>query len=183
MWPIYCKFYDQGYCSRKNDCAFLHAFEICESFSREDCSKMGCLKRHPKMCKFDFNCNKRAVCAFRHSNTSILYVPGEDKELKERNDNFLLLKYFMEAQGGSRAMKLSFFAKDGKVSANIEIQPCPNDKDTHPKNIERESTTETTQFTGSDTPCPCASPTPLYSNPSICFWCKGTVELGIANGT
>ena len=195
MFPRYCKFFDRGYCLRKNECAFLHAYEICKSLSREECGKKDCVKRHPKMCKFGFNC-KRAVCTFRHPNTSIRYVPGEDQDAKERNVNILLLKSFVEAQGGDRAVKLSFFAKGGKASAIMEMQLTKTNTEKNQTTIDSGSLTQSTlslpraptfgpfgtsaaafASASADNPCSCESPTPLYSNPSICFWCKGIVEL------
>ena len=197
MFPRYCKFFDRGYCLRKNECAFLHAYEICKSLSREECGKKDCVKRHPKMCKFGFNC-RRAVCAFRHPNTSIRYVPGEDQDAKEQNVNILLLKSFVDAQGGDRAVKLSFFAKDGKASAIMETLPTKKNTEKNQTTIDSASLTQSTlslprsptfgpfgtpaaafASASADNPCSCscALPTPLYSNPSICFWCKGIVEL------
>ena len=184
MCPRYCKFFDQGYCWRKKDCAFLHAYEICESLSREECGKKDCLKRHPKMCKFTSKC-KRAACTFRHTKTNVMYVPVEDQEPKEQNVNILLLKSFVEAQGGDRAVKLSFFAKDGKASAIMEMRPTTKNTKNQSKigggPLTQSSPSLPRAFdppfhTSADNPCSCASPTPLYSNPSICFWCNGIVE-------
>ena len=110
------------------------------------------------MCKFDFNCH-RPGCVFRHSNTSILYVPGEDKR-KEKNDNIDLLKYFIDAQGGGRTVKLSFFAKDGKASANIESQPSQNTINN--KNIETATSDETRQFVPTKPPQFASAKTPQF---------------------
>ena len=125
-----------------------------------------------------------------------MYVPGEDQEAKEQNVNILLLKSFVEAQGGDRAVKLSFFAKDGKASAIMEMQPTIKNTEKDQTTIDSRSLTQSTlslprapcfgafgtsasafASASADNPCSCASPTPLYSNPSICFWCNGIVEL------
>ena len=122
MWPRYCKFFDRGYCSREHDCPFVHHFEICESSSREECGRSQCMKRHPKLCKFDFNCNKRDTCAFRHTNSSVMYVPGGNQGVMELKDNLFLLKSFLKAQEAGREVKLTFFTKRGKARANMEIE-------------------------------------------------------------
>ena len=186
MRPRYCKFFDRGYCSRKNDCAFLHTSEICKSMTREECDDKQCMKRHPKMCKFGFDC-KRAVCTFRH--TSVMYVPGGDQAQREKNANLALLKSFIEAQGEDRAITLTFFTKDGKVSANMEFQPATKNMTGAQAIIDRGSSNSTSVISrafedsmpaSTSRSCSCSSPTSLYTNQNICFWCNGTVELNIA---
>lgn len=206
MWPRYCKFFDQGYCSRKTDCPFLHHFEICESSSREECDKSRCLKRHPKLCKFDFNCNKRGVCAFRHTNSSVMYVPGGGQGGMGLKDNFLLLKSFLKAHEGEREVKLSFFTKHGKAWANMEIELATEDTDI----VKNEPTINSSLVKNKakidnkeamspkaavytpinfETPihrsvkkdCYCVNPTPMFQDPSLCFWCYGFVKPDIAN--
>ena len=186
MSTRYCKFFDQGYCSRKNDCLFLHTHEICKSMTREECGDKQCMKRHPKMCKNDFNC-KRAVCTFRH--TSVMYVPGGDQAQWGKNACLFLLKSFIEGQVGDRAITLTFCAKDGKISANMEFHPPTKptadsqaiiDRGVSDSNSSVPRAFEDVVPTSASNPCSCSSPTPLYTNPSICFWCNGIVELNIA---
>ena len=44
-------------------------------------------------------------------------------ERKEENDNLLLLKSFLEGQEKTKVIKLTFFTRGGRTSANMEIDP------------------------------------------------------------
>ena len=118
----YCKFFDRGYCFREEKCLFFHSQEICESLSREECGKILCIKRHPKMCRFNLHCDRRGVCTFRHINSGFMYVPGGGHKKDEQSDYMLLFKIFHRAQEEGRQGELTFFTKHGRSTVNMEIE-------------------------------------------------------------
>ena len=122
MSTRYCKLFDSGYCPQQEDCQFFHAQGICESLSRGECDKILCMKRHPKMCKFGDRCNIGGACVFRHTPNSVMFVPGRVVEKKSRYDHIVLLESFQKAQEEGRESRLIFFTKDGRSTANMEIE-------------------------------------------------------------
>ena len=90
--------------------------------SRGECDKILCMKRHPKMCKFGDRCNIGGACAFRHTPNSVMFVPGRVVEKKSRYDHIVLLESFQKAQEEGRESRLIFFTKDGRSTANMEIE-------------------------------------------------------------
>ena len=64
----------------------------------------------------------RQACPFRHTGSSIMYVPGKSPKNKGQSDHILLLESFRSAQEKDRQCKLIFFTKEGRATANMEIE-------------------------------------------------------------
>ena len=135
MWPRYCKFFDQGFCGRGQTCPFIHSFEVCERLTREECAKKQCLKRHPKICKYDIVCKKRETCTFRHTTASVMYVSGGDFGKKRKSGSestkrkrgigaktFTLFETLNRVwlEGGNATLQISI--KAGEVQAQLAVE-------------------------------------------------------------
>ena len=58
-----CKYFNRGFCKLLNrGCKFNHPTEICEDW----CEKSGCIKRHPKTCRYGYRCKYGKNCAYFH---------------------------------------------------------------------------------------------------------------------
>ena len=59
-----CKFYNRGHCKYiLKGCKFFHPPETCANAA---CSDSNCQFRHPKTCKFQWNCNFATNCSYSH---------------------------------------------------------------------------------------------------------------------
>ena len=70
-----CKFQNSGFCKYKTKCHFKHVQDICYD---KKCEKTGCLKRHPKRCRYFY---LRSFCKFKEN---CKYSHGEEKICEER---------------------------------------------------------------------------------------------------
>ena len=61
-----CKYNNTGYCKFGKECKFLHPTEVCEG----GCETKKCKKRHPKMCRYQNYCKRKATCAYKHTTNS-----------------------------------------------------------------------------------------------------------------
>ena len=79
---IKCRYYNQGYCKKKNNCKYLHQNIDCE----EDCSSATCTNRHRIQCKNGDNCYyySKNICEFLHDNMIQTIKVG----IKAENRNF-----------------------------------------------------------------------------------------------
>ena len=82
-----CRYFNQGYCKKKNNCQYLHPIKDCE----EDCSSSKCPHRHWIQCTNGDMCYYNSInsCEFKHDNM-IKIIKGKFKEeninLKARID-------------------------------------------------------------------------------------------------
>ena len=76
-----CRYFNQGYCKKKNNCKYIHPTDDCE----EDCSNSKCPLRHRIICLNGDDCyyNGLNECEFRHDNI----VQTIKANFKEQNRN------------------------------------------------------------------------------------------------
>ena len=77
-----CRYYNQGYCKKKNNCKYIHIDIDCE----EDCSLSTCTKRHRIQCKDGNECYyfSKDNCEFLHNNM----IKKIKENIKDENRNF-----------------------------------------------------------------------------------------------
>ena len=73
-----CYFNNRGYCRHRDQCHFRHFSEIC---GNRVCKDKECQARHPRICKYDQNCNflKKGICAYKH----VTLVHDDDRKYEE----------------------------------------------------------------------------------------------------
>ena len=67
-----CKYWNKGFCKRKENCLYEHIQEDCETHKRfEDCNNKECKKRHRKTCRdwLREGCRRKGDCAYLHQYT------------------------------------------------------------------------------------------------------------------
>ena len=176
MPPAYCRFFDRGHCNRDDNCPFFHALQICKNGTRDQCSNT-CMKRHPKKCKYDITCKDKDNCPFRHSNSSVTYVPGSEFEnIAEVGDEHTvsLWKIFRQIAEGGGSAKLTFITLKSKTKAQLEVDICSTDaagENTARSNSPTEIGSSEMSFEAT-APCSCDSPYPRHPDSSYCFWCQ-----------
>ena len=61
-----CAFHNKGYC-REQNCPFFHADLICQIYKLSGkCWKQNCRLRHPKVCRYGFECYRGESCRYFH---------------------------------------------------------------------------------------------------------------------
>ena len=85
-----CKFQNSGFCKFETKCNFKHVFDNCDE---KGCDKTGCIKRHPKRCRYFFLkrfCKFQESCHYSHgegkTHEDIAIVRMEIERIKKKNE-------------------------------------------------------------------------------------------------
>ena len=62
-----CKYYNKGFCKFKGECNSYHPIIIC---SKRGCREKTCPNRHPRKCRYKYQCRRRSTCLYSHVDIS-----------------------------------------------------------------------------------------------------------------
>ena len=139
---VVCPYYSVGFCKFKDQCLKEHPKEDCHDVT---CNRIGCLKRHKRLCKYGTYCKRHIrsrSCEFRHMTAEPLDNKKEltelTEELKEYKDSVLKLKLEvseLQSMNTEKAKLLKTFTTKNLISSKImekeEKEDCANCKETN----------------------------------------------------